>query len=147
MDKNKEFRSFSNKDKMLTYFFSFFELLTLNRSYILFALDNDKNLLRTSTQLSGLRHGFKAFATSLIDDANADKSMKILKQNPLILAEGAWIQFMLLLKFWIDDDSPGFEKTDLAIEKSVTTVYELLDNSPIERILDLSKFLFKEKFA
>lgn len=147
MNKNSEFPSFSNKDKMLTFFFSFFELLALNRSYVLFALDNDKNFLRSSAQLRGLRSKIKEFAVDLINDGNADKSLKILQQNPQIFSEGAWIQFVLLLKFWIDDDSPGFEKTDVAIEKSVNTVFELFDNSPIERIIDLGKFLYKEHFA
>jgi hypothetical protein len=147
MVKNDEFQSFSNKDKMLTFFFSFFELITLNRSYILFALDTEKGFLRSSSQLSILRSRFKTFATELINEGNADKALKILQQNPRIFSEGAWIQFVLLLKFWMDDDSPGFEKTDVAIEKSVNTVFELFDNAPIERIIDLGKFLYKENFA
>ncbi|MCW5517380.1 TetR family transcriptional regulator C-terminal domain-containing protein [Muriicola sp. Z0-33] len=147
MKKNKEFQGFSNKDKMLTFFFSFFELLALNRSYILFALDNERNLLRSSAQLKTLRTRFKEFATDLIIEGSADATIKVLRKNPGIFSEGAWIQLVVLLKFWIDDDSPGFEKTDMAIEKSVNTVFELIDNSPIERILDLSKFLYKEKFT
>ncbi|MBT8184396.1 MAG: TetR/AcrR family transcriptional regulator, partial [Eudoraea sp.] len=136
MEKNKEFQSFTNKDKMLTFLFSFFELITLNRSYVLFALETEKGFLGSSSQLSLLRRSFKAFATTLINDGNADKSLKILQQNPRIFSEGAWIQFVLLLKFWMDDDSAGFEKTDVAIEKSVNTVFELFDNAPIERLID-----------
>lgn len=147
MEDNKEFQSFSNKDKMLTFFFSFFELLTLNRSYILFTLENEKNFLRSSAQLKMLRSRFMEFTTELINDGNANKSLKVLQQNPRIFSEGAWIQFVLLMKFWMEDDSPGFEKTDMAIEKSVNTVFDLIDNSPIERILDLGKFLYKENFA
>lgn len=147
MKKNKEFQGFTSKDKMLTFFFSFFELLSLNRSYVLFALDNERNLLKGSAQLKTLRLRFKEFATELINEGNADTTIKVLRKNPGIFSEGAWIQLVLLLKFWIDDDSSGFEKTDMAIEKSVNTVFELIDNSPIERILDLSKFLYKEKFT
>lgn len=147
MQKNEEFESFSNRDKMLTFFYSFFELLTLNRSYVLFILDNDKGLLKNMTQLKGLRNHIKNFAKELITDGNADKSVKITKHNPELFSEGAWLQFMFLLKFWLDDDSAAFEKTDIAIEKSVNTIFDVFDNTPLNNIIDLGKFLFKEKMA
>lgn len=147
MQKNKEYDGFSNKDKMLTFFFSFFELLTLNRSYVLFTLKEHKNMLKNLEQLKGLRKHLKSFASDLIEDGNTDKNLRITMHNPRIFSEGAWLQFMFLLKFWMDDSSPGFEKTDLAIEKSVNTIFEVFDNTPLETILDFGKFLYKERFA
>ena len=47
----------------------------------------------------------------------------------------------------MDDNSPQFEKTDVAIEKSVNTIFDVFDNTPLERVLDFGKFLFKEKMA
>ena len=64
--------------------------------------------------------------------------------NP-ILSEGAWIQFLAILKFWINDSSTAFESTDILIEKSVNTVVDLLNSKPLEGLLDLGKFLWKEK--
>jgi hypothetical protein len=52
---------------------------------------------------------------------------------------------LFLLKFWMDDTSKGFEKTDILIEKSVNTVVDLLDTKPLESLFDLGKFLWKEK--
>jgi hypothetical protein len=72
----------------------------------------------------------------------SDKISKITKP---VFAEGAWIQFLFLLKFWMDDTSVGFEKTDVLIEKSVNTVVDLLDTKPLESLFDLGKFLWKEK--
>jgi hypothetical protein len=46
----------------------------------------------------------------------------------------------------MDDHSPGFEKTDMAIEKSVRTVFDLFDNTPFDSVIDFGKFLWKEKF-
>lgn len=147
ISKNAEFEQFSNKDKMLTFFFSFFELLTLNRSYVLFTLKNDKNVMKNLDQLKGLRKHLKGFASELIEEGNAEKNLKISKHNPQLFSEGAWVQFLFILKFWMDDDSPGFEKTDVAIEKSIRTVFDIFDNTPLDNIIDLGKFLFKEKFA
>lgn len=147
IEKNKAYDTFSNKDKMLTFFYSFFELLTLNRSYVLFALPNDRNMLKNMVQLKGLRKNFKAYVVELIEDGNASKSLKITKHNPKLYSEGAWLQFLFVLKFWTDDDSAGFEKTDVAIEKSIQTIFDVFDNTPLDNIIDFGKFLFKEKFA
>lgn len=147
IEKNKEFESFSNKDKMLTFFFTFFELLTLNRSYVLFTLGEQGFMLKKMEQLKGLRKLIKEFAAELIEEGNADKAYKISKHNPTLFSEGAWIQFLFLLKFWCDDSSPGFEKTDIAIEKSVQTIFDVFDNTPLDSILDFGKFLYKENMA
>lgn len=147
MSKNKEYESFSNKEKMLTFFFSFFELLTLNRSYVLFSIQNDAGVMKNMEQLKGLRRQIKEFATTLIEDGNASKTLKITKHNPKVFSEGAWLQFLFILKFWMDDDSPGFEKTDVAIEKSINTIFDVFDNTPLDNIIDFGKFLFKEKLT
>jgi len=53
---------------------------------------------------------------------------------------------MLTMKFWLEDSSPSFEKTDIFIEKSVNTTFDILDIAPLKSVIDLGKFLFKEKF-
>ena len=52
---------------------------------------------------------------------------------------------MMIMKFWLDDTSPSFEKTDIFIEKSVHAGFDLIDIKPLKSVLDLGKFLFKEK--
>ncbi|HET8737515.1 MAG TPA: TetR family transcriptional regulator C-terminal domain-containing protein [Pricia sp.] len=147
--KNKAYESFSNKEKMLTFFYTFFEMLTLNRSYVLFSLKEHRgrDVLKNLEQLKGLRGHIKTFAADLIDDGNADKKRKITQHNPSIFSEGAWLQFLFVLKFWINDSSPGFEKTDIVIEKSINTIFDVFDHTPLENIIDFGKFLYKETFA
>jgi len=57
----------------------------------------------------------------------------------------AWTQFLFTLKFWLEDTSIGFEKTDLFIEKSVNASFDLMNMTPLENIIDFGKFFFKEK--
>ena len=57
------------------------------------------------------------------------------------------MQLLFLMKFWIEDRSEKFEKTDAAIEKSVNTAFDVFDNTPLDSLLDLGKFLWKEKFV
>ena len=147
IEKNKEYVGFTNRDKMLTFFFTFFEVLTLNRSYVLFVIENSESTLKNLGQLKSLRKEIKEYAKGLINDGNENKNLKITKHNPQLFSEGAWLQFMFLLNFWKSDDSAGFEKTDVAIEKSVNTIFDVFDNTPLENLLDFGKFLYKETFA
>ena len=147
LEKDKAYTGYGNRERMLSFYFTFFELLGLNRSYILFALRQSGEPMQKLNQLKGLRSHTRAFARDLIEEANAEKSTKLTQHNPEVFAEGAWLQLMFLLRFWINDDSPGFEKTDVAIEKSVNTIFDIFDNTPLERVLDFGKFLFKERFA
>ena len=141
------FQDFSNQDKMLTFFFTFFELLTLNRSYVLFTLKEDKNVMKNLSQLKGLRKDIKHFAAQLIRENNEEKKLKVLKQSVTVFSEGAWLQTLFLLKYWMDDNSAGFENTDVAIEKSVKAIFDLFDTQPLESVLDFGKFLWKEKMV
>jgi len=145
MNSNEEYDKLSSKDKMLTFFYTFFELLTLNRSYVLFALKYHEMPLKNMGQLKGLRKHIKDFAKELIEIDNDDKMFRIAKNPVSVYSEGAWLQFLFLLKFWMDDESAGFEKTDIAIEKSVNTIFDLFDNTPLSSVLDFGKFLWKEK--
>ena len=49
------------------------------------------------------------------------------------------------MKFWIDDTSSSFEKTDIFIEKSVNTSFDVLNIAPLKSLIDFGKFIFKEK--
>ncbi len=147
IEKSPDYGSFSNREKLLTFYFTFFEMLTANRSYVLFILSETGGMMKNMDQLKGLRRKIKGYATGLIKAGNEEKASKILQQSEMIFSEAAWVQFLFLLKFWKDDNSPGFESTDVAIEKSVNTVFDIFDNTPLERVVDLGKFLWKEKMG
>jgi hypothetical protein len=145
IQKEEAFESYSNKNKLLTLYFTLFELLTLNRSYVIFSLKENKEGLKNLKSLKQFRNHFKDFIVTIIEDNESMVSDKISKVTKPVFAEGAWIQFLFLLKFWMDDTSKSFEKTDVLIEKSVNTVVDLLDTKPLESLFDLGKFLWKEK--
>lgn len=147
MERSPDYDAFTNREKLLTFYFTFFEMLTANRSYVLFILTETGGMMKNMEQLKGLRRKIKGYATGLIKAGNEEKTSKLLQQSELIFSEAAWVQFMFLLKFWKDDNSAGFESTDVAIEKSVNTVFDIFDNTPLERVVDLGKFLWKEKMG
>lgn len=144
---DSDFENYANKDKMLSYFFTMFEMLTANRSYVLFSLEKHKNMIQNLSQLKELRGHMTSFASDLIEAGNDDKNYKITKNPVRLFSEGAWVQFLFLLKYWMNDNSPGFEKTDVAIEKSVKAIFDIFETTPLESIIDFGKFLFKENFT
>ncbi len=139
------YENYSSREKMLIFFYTMFEVLTANRSYVLFTLDEENDMMKNMNQLKELRKHIKSFAKELIQIDNDDKQISILKRNESVFSEGAWIQFLFLLKFWMDDNSAEFEKTDIAIEKSVNTIFDVFDNTPLEQVIDFGKFLYKER--
>ena len=145
IEKEEAFKGYSHKNKLLTLYFTLFEILTLNRSYVLFALKENNEGIKSLKSLKQFRNHFKDFIVSIIETEDSEMKEKLAKVTKPIFAEGAWIQFLFLLKFWMDDTSKSFEKTDVLIEKSVNTVVDLLDTKPLESLFDLGKFLWKEK--
>ncbi|TXK74249.1 TetR family transcriptional regulator C-terminal domain-containing protein [Mesonia sp. HuA40] len=145
MNQAEETSNFSNREKMLTFFFTFFELLTANRSYVTYSLREHNSALKNLEQLAGLRKHIKQFAGELIEDKNEGQKIKLLRHNKTIFTEGAWLQTVFLMKFWLDDNSPQFEQTDIAIEKSVNTIFDVFNNTPLERVIDFGKFIYQSQ--
>lgn len=137
------------KNKLLSFYYTFFEQLTLNRSLIIYLIGQDKNNLDNLKKLWSLKKEFQLFIKSLdiseplMDNVN-DKMEKMERFKNRSIEELYWGHFMATLKFWMDDTSPNFEKTDIFIEKSVDTSFEFLEVKPLKKLIDLGKFLFKE---
>jgi len=145
IDRDIEFPTYTDKNKLLTLFYTLFEVLTLNRSYVLYSLKGNKEGLKNLKDLRQFRTHFKRFVQTIIE-ANQDKGFaKLDTITKPVFSEGAWIQWLFILKFWMEDVSPSFEKTDIVIEKSINTVVDLLNTKPLESLIDLGKFLWKER--
>jgi len=144
IQKNPDFEGYASKDKLLTFYYTFFEMLTANRSYVLFVLEEHQAGMKTLSQLSELRKKVVHFAEELILEDNSTKQNKLTQRSEKIFSEAAWLQTLFILRFWLKDGSPSFEKTDLVIEKSVRVVFDVFDSTPLDGLLDFGKFLWKE---
>ena len=142
----KHYQDYDARNKLLSFYFTFFELLTANRSYVVYAFNKGKNNLKSLQSLKGFHKHFKQF----IDDLDIETLDIQQEQDRKISAKSTYknllgYSLLVTMKFWLDDTSPSFEKTDIFIEKSVNTSFDLLDIKPLKSILDFGKFLFKEK--
>lgn len=145
LHKDNNYESYDMKNKLLSFYFTFFELLTANRSYVSISLNEGKNQLQNLMKLSGLRNNFKKFIAEITTDEIRIQQDKIQNFQEKAIQESAWIQFLFTLKFWLEDGSASFEKTDIFIEKSVKLSFDLMNTAPINSLIDFGKFIFKEK--
>lgn len=142
---SEDYSNFEPRDKLLSFYFTFFENLTANRSYVVYALDQHKNSLKSLQSLGSLKSSFSHYIKELgieLIDVKQDTLEKIQNRG---LTETAWLQLLITLKFWLDDTSTSFEKTDIFIEKAVNTSFDVLDVAPLKSLIDFGKFIFKEK--
>ena len=144
LGKSEEFETFDAKNKLLSFYYTFFEMLTANRSYVVYALQKEDKL-KGLKSLKSLGVHFRKFIDGLEIEKLDFKQERLEKLQDKALSESAWAQLLLTMKFWLDDTSPAFEKTDVFIEKSVKASFDIMNIAPIKSVIDLGKFLFKEK--
>ncbi|SNR37463.1 TetR family transcriptional regulator C-terminal domain-containing protein [Lutibacter flavus] len=145
LNKSEEYASFDSRNKLLSFYFTFFETLSANRSYILLLLKKNSAHLKKLATLSELKKGFTNYIDELEIETVDFKEKKITQIQKKGIKETAWMQLLITINFWMNDTSPSFEKTDIFIEKSVNTSFDLLDTTPLKSMIDLGKFLYKEK--
>ncbi len=136
-----------SKEKVLNVYYIFFENLTMNRSLVLMLLG--KNMLHNSKILTPLRETHRNFIKTLdFNDWEIIKNAKsdVRNFNDKAREEIFWLHLLSSIDFWRKDTSPAFEKTDVFIEKTIDTGFEIMDNQPLKKVADLGKFLWKEKF-
>lgn len=143
--KDPAYENYDMKSKLLSFYFTLFELMSANRSYVLLTLNEHQNQTKNLMQLSSFKVDFKNFVAEIITDEVRTQFDRFINIQEKAIKESAWLQFLIILKFWIDDESPAFEKTDIFIEKSLKASFELINVTPIESLIDFGKFLYKEK--
>lgn len=137
----------TSKEKLLNVYFIFFENMTMNRSLVLMILGKDK--LHSAKILNQIKETHRHFIKTLaFNDLEMIQKAKddVRNFHEKAREEALWIHLVSAIEFWKKDTSPSFEKTDIFIEKTIDTGFELMDNEPLRKVVDLGKFLFKEKF-
>ena len=130
------------KESLLTFYFTLTEVLKANRSLVKFILPLEKGELMRFRSLKLGKRTFLKFVDSLQVDAMALSFIPNEKFRDKAIASGAWLQFCSIVLYWLKDDSKGFEKTDLFIEKSLRLSFDLTESRAVESFIDLGKFMF-----
>jgi len=143
---------YSAREKMLSFFYAYVELLNTKRSFAIYTLKKHSKKFSSREVLSGVKPLFENFAEEVIRDGLDSGELADRKFFSKRYKDALWLQFTFLISFWADDDSPGFEKTDEAIEKGINVAFDLFQRSPIDNLFEYGKFLarngkFREKMG
>ena len=145
LEQDDTYANFDTKNKVLSFYYTFFENLAANRAYVLRTLKNDKHSLQSLKKLTRLKKKYMAYIGDL-DIERIDLGQDVIENLQIkTLQQSAWFQLLIILKFWIEDTSESFDKTDVFIEKSINTTFHLIDTKLLKSVIDLGKFMFKEK--
>ena len=143
--KSDDYENFDARNKLLSFYFTFFEMLTANRSYVVYALEQGKNEMKKLKSLKHLKQDYTNFVDELGIEKIDLKQEQLSKIQDKSMQESSWLHLLITMKFWLDDTSASFEKTDIFIEKSINARFDLMDIKPLKSIIDFGKFILKEK--
>ncbi|WP_299017393.1 TetR family transcriptional regulator C-terminal domain-containing protein [uncultured Polaribacter sp.] len=141
--KSEEYPDYDARNKLLSFYFTFFEMLTANRSYVVYALKGQD--LKKLKNLKHLGKDFKTYIKNIGIEKIDLKEERLEKIQDKGIEESSWLHLLITMKFWLDDTSASFEKTDIFIEKSINARFDLMDIKPLKSIIDFGKFILKEK--
>jgi len=142
------YNEYSVREKLLSFYFTWIELLKGHRSYVLncWKKVNPRDFSRSNTDfLHGFKQDFIEYANDLL--AEGKESNEIIDRPVIgkVYDEGLWRQLQFVLNFWVNDDSPGFEQTDAAIEKAVNLSFDIMGRGALDAAVDLARFLFQKR--
>jgi hypothetical protein len=140
---DKDYNAFNSREKILTFYFSLAELLKTDRSFLIHQLKTWKNPAILPVFLKGFQQAFTDWAKVVIEEGiqsgDIAKRPYVQQQYHHLL----WMHFLFILQFWAHDESPDFEKTDAAIEKSVNLAFDLIGKGILDNAIDFGKFLYQ----
>ncbi|WP_088323562.1 TetR family transcriptional regulator C-terminal domain-containing protein [Polaribacter tangerinus] len=142
--KSDAYENYDAKNKLLSFYFTFFEILTANRSYVVYAIEKNGDL-KNLKSLKNLKEDYKTYISNIGIEKIDLKEERLEKIQDKTLQESSWVHLLITMKFWLDDTSASFEKTDIFIEKSINARFDLMDIKPLKSIIDFGKFILKEK--
>lgn len=143
LDADEVFQNYGAREKYTAFLYAWVENALKQRSFLLYLNNKQKNEIQIPAEFKAVKEAFMKWIDDIlrggIDRGEVMFRQIISEQYPKAL----WMHFIFIHRFWIKDSSPGFEKTDAAIEKSVNLAFDLMSQSAFDSALDFGKFLFQ----
>ncbi len=139
------YAAFSAREKMLAFYYSFFEDMKSNRSFVLLQLEHHQKPELVPGFLKTFKAAYEGYLEEVLMEGKGSgeiaKRIYLDKRYPKLF----WIHLRFLLLFWKNDNSAAFQNTDAAIEKSVNLAFDLIGKGAVDTAFDFAKFLYQTK--
>jgi hypothetical protein len=144
LEKDKNYDEADSQNKLLAFYYTFFEVLQNNRTLVTLLLPSDDKKWMTSPVLKRLKSHFQDYIDTLGIEISFLQNTPLSSYQDKGIRSIAWLQLIKTIEFWLKDESKGFEKTDVYIEKSLRASFDLIHKNPFESLLDFGKFVYQE---
>lgn len=141
LHKDPDFEEMTGREKHLSFLYTLMELMKSDRSYVLFRLENKKphelpeELIKTQKIINQAEIDWAKTFTFLPEKANDITHFAYKKV--------LWTHSISVIQFWVKDDSGDATDTDIFIEKSTRTAFDIGEMPAVDSIIDLSKFFLQ----
>ncbi len=166
LQQDSVFMQYNTGEKVLAFYYTWFEVLRMHKSFITYLEKQKPFLVRVINfvplgnkvfkflakqaiaaappYLLHVHTEFTGFMKPLLNEAIGEEIADRFWISSQY-AEVLWGQAILLYRYWLNDKSPNFEKTDIFIEKSTQFVFDLLRPNAWDTGFDLVKFMVQRK--
>jgi hypothetical protein len=109
---------YSVPERLLTFYYTLFALLTANQTYVQLSLT-----LPGLPRLTQFQQIFEQKLATVIGLGDATATLSGLRTR--LTTRVIWLQFLTLLAFWLQDRSEDHARSDALVETSVAALFEL----------------------
>lgn len=133
LNSSELFREYSPRQKVLFYFFTFFEVALNERTFI-------ERTLSQSHLLSAYKEHFKHFMADIIQEGIAKEDIKERLSLSNYYPNMLWELHLQLIRFWLRDVSENFVETEKAIEIYCKVPLEVMGQNIFDHLFETLKF-------
>jgi hypothetical protein len=145
MEEDPSYENYSAREKLLSFYYTWVEVLKINRSFVNFSINQIKRPELGAPVLRDFKKEFDHYTKKLVQegiDQNEIEDRVFISDK---YADGLWFQLLFVLNFWLKDTSKGFEKSDVAIEKAVNLSFDMMAKGPLDSMIDFARFMFQNR--
>lgn len=132
LKQSETYQSYSAREKILAYFFTFFENAVKDRTFI------GKTYLNFSL-LRGYQRKFRTHMAEVIQEGVIADEIQSRHLENLYL-DVLWGIHWGMIQFWLNDESEGFEDTEKAIETYLRIPLELMGQNVLDSAYEALRF-------
>lgn len=142
LEESGDFQQFSVREKVLAFYYTLFEEMLKNRSFVIWSAKGWMNPIGKNPAREAVSAIYDPFIENLINEGFEKQELanRMVGIGPYKKAMN--LLFWFLLDFWMKDSSSQFEDSDAAVEKAVNLTLDLMKENTLDKAIDFGKFLF-----
>lgn len=145
LEASPEFAEYGTPERLAGLFYTWLEEMLQQRSFVVFAFHQSPQVFFTPFFMASSEAVFQDFVKHVLKEGVAAQEVADRLFLPRLYRRGLWMQAKWILRFWIQDQSPNFEKTDEAVEKVLRLTYDIIRPNSLDSGWDVAKFLWRNR--